>query len=179
MELTLEQERALSLAKARQRMEDEKSVMLRSDDKPNVKKGSFNAALDGLTFGFSDEIRASMKGASSALFGGPFSDSINRFNFERERDLIDRQIERDAFKRDHPNITMGSELGGGMASGGALWKIGSKLLLKLPPIARLAGVGATEGALFGAGTSLPGQRTEGSVKGGLLGAVGTPLTSGL
>lgn len=179
VELTAEQERALALSRARQRLEDQKSVVLREEGAPTKGRGTFASVMDGLTFGFSDEIASGLYGLKeAAVTSGGLSERYKAFDESSEIDFIDRQIRRDQFSSEHPSLSFVGEVGGGLAQGGGLFSMGKQLLKNVPPLARLVGVGAAEGAAFGAGTSLPGQRLEGAGEGALFGAVGTPLLAG-
>ncbi len=179
MELTKEKERALALSRARQRLEDEKSIVLREDATPSRTRGTFASAMDGLTFGFSDEIMSRIHGLKAATFTpGGLSERYRAYDESSEIDFIDRQIRRNQFSRKHPSLSFLGEVGGGAAQGGGLLSLGKQALKQVPPLARLMGVGAAEGAAFGAGTALPGERLEGAGKGALIGGVGTPLFAG-
>lgn len=130
-------------------------------------KGIGRAMLQGLTFGFGDEIEAGLRAAT-----GPAT----------YRETLD-QIQRDqaAFKSKHPVAGTVAELGGGFASaipgvGGAVAKAPGLLKKGV----ELAKVGAIYGGVAGAGTAAPGleNRLKGAATGAGIGAVATPVLAG-
>ena len=94
-------------------------------------------AAQGLTFGFSDELKAGLRAAGAAATGkGEFGPMFEKFK-EEERDLVRRASEQ------RPVTTAVSEIGGAIATGGPLGL--AKGGLKAG-IAKAAGAGATLGA---------------------------------
>lgn len=130
-------------------------------------KGIGRAMLQGITFGFGDEIEAGLRSAVSPA---------------KYRETLD-QIQQDqaAFKQKHPVLGTTAELGGGFAS--AIPGVGG-VVAKAPGLLRkgaaLAKVGAIYGGVAGAGTSAPGleNRLKGAAYGAGIGAVATPLLAG-
>ncbi|WP_428818437.1 hypothetical protein [Microbulbifer sp. MCCC 1A16149] len=136
--------------------------------------GATRSALQGATFGFSDELAAGFKSAVAGAMG----DDPAKAYYGTQQELDQEQ--RD-FAEKNPGISLGLEIGGGLTSGGlGLAKTMAKLAGKgvLPKVAGAAGIGAAEGGLYGAGTSREGERIPGAVEGGAVGAVTGPLAAG-
>ena len=137
--------------------------------------GFFDSIMQGLTFGFSDEI-------ASAISAGGVSGPAY------EQELAARKFARQDYEELHPGRALAAEiLGGvapGLATGGAgLALAGGRTALKqgtkmgLGKLAATeAGVGAAGGGIAGAGSSDPGERLKGAALGATLGAgAGTVL----
>lgn len=130
-------------------------------------KGLGRSMLQGLTFGFGDEIEAGLRSAVSREKYGPTLEQIQR--------------DQAAFKSKHPVAGTVAELGGGFASaipgvGGAVAKAPGLLKKGV----ELAKVGAIYGGVAGAGTAAPGaeNRLKGAAMGAGIGAVATPVLAG-
>ncbi len=136
----------------------------------------------GLTFGLTDEVG----GAIAALVGSmqtgeSFSDAYDKI----QQDISSR---REQFKEDRPGLATGLEIAGGLATGGlgAARVLGSQAMRNAPGVIKatgLAGTGAAQGGLYGAGTADPGSRIEGAKEGAGFGAagalVGAPVANAL
>lgn len=131
-------------------------------------KGIGRALLQGLTFGFGDEIEAGLRSA------------VGPETYRETRDQIRR--DQAAFKQEHPVIGTAAEIGGGLGS--ALPGVGKGLATAkgmLPKAVELAKVGAAYGAVGGAGTAEGGlkSRAVGAIKGAAIGAPATVAIGGL
>lgn len=130
-----------------------------------------NKFAQGATFGWGDEISAAMAGGLAAMTGGNFSDA---YDFA----LADIRGNMEQFEREHPVLSGVAEIGGGVTTGGAM---GYRMLpgVMSPATstgaryATIAGAGAAEGALYGAGASDDG-RIVPSLQGALMGSVLAP-----
>ena len=114
-----------------------------------------NNVGQGLSFGWSDEAAA---GLAAAVTDQTF------------QDLYDDQLEiergnMETARRKYPKLSLGSELGGGIYTGGNLYSLTSKALSNLPALIRLMSVGSVEGAAYGAGTGEEGNRLRGTAIG--------------
>lgn len=128
--------------------------------------GPVKSALQGLTFGFSDEAEAAFK----ALTGkGTYEQNLAAINLAKQE-----------FEQQAPGTALASELAGGvplmfLGGAGALQAAG-----RLPQLARLpkpviagggaAGAGAVSAGISGAGTAEPGQRMAGMAEMAPIGA---------
>lgn len=113
---------------------------------------------NGVTFGWADELAA--KG-NELIGSGSYGDNL--------------KAEKARSGEISPYIKYPGEIGGAVAGAVAAAPVtGAASIIsgasKLPAVLRGAGVGATTGALYGAGEADPGERTAGAVKGGLIGA---------
>lgn len=131
--------------------------------------GGVQAAVQGLTFNFGDEIAGGLEGI--------FTDKTIG------EGIADQRASLEGFREAHPKTALGLELTGALGSGlgaaGAA-KAGAFGLSRLAPVARLAATGVGGGALAGYGSGeggvLSGERaTRGAVGGALGGAVGYGL----
>lgn len=101
-------------------------------------------AMQGMTFGFGDELRAGVR----SLVPGT--------SYKQERDAI-RKSEKE-FDARNPVGSVVAEIAGGMALGGPLSAVGkatglSNIGAKIPGVLRATGAGVASGAAYGAGTS--------------------------
>lgn len=153
-------------------------------DGPSKTESGARGGLQGLTFGFGDELA----GVANALTSdSPLSEGY-RYGRDAERDA------NDASKKENPKTYLGGEVAGGLASamipGGILAKVGgrgaasvARVLPRLAPLAtRAVATGAAAGALGGLGgskaDSLGGAAADtatGAVVGGALGKVGEKI----
>jgi hypothetical protein len=144
--------------------------------------GSIRAALQGMTFGWSDEV--------GSVLAASFAEGIPMNKAEREewskayQDIHGTlKMESGQFREAHPVAATGLEVAGAVATGGAarapLKAIANKVGIasNVPALARLTGGGAAGGAAFGAGIADPGSRLEGATKGAAFGAVAAPATA--
>ncbi len=152
---------------------------------PQQKSGDYDtglqatrAGLQGLTFGLSDEVGAAIWAAAGSLSTGEsFSDAYSKIH-----NSLDEK--RDAFREDNPVLSTGLEIAGGALTGGVggAKVLGGKAMQQasnLGKAGRIGGVGATEGAIYGAGSADQGERLEGAITGGALGGVLAPVGAGL
>ena len=128
-----------------------------------------NNVGQGLSFGWSDEAAAGL----SAVMTRPFND-------QTFQDLYDEQLEiergnMETARRKYPKLSLGSELAGGIYTGGNLYSATSKALSNLPALVRLMSVGSVEGAAYGAGTGEEGNRLRGTSIGAGIGIAGGPI----
>lgn len=141
---------------------------------------------NGLTFGFGDELSAGvatpLNMAVNAIRGREVGSIGDNYNALVD---ADRNIASD-FSEENPLITAGSQIAGGIASGGALAKAAPTVFglgTRGGQIAQGAKAGLTQGALFGAGSAEGdlGDRAMGAAQGGAIGAAGgavlTPLAN--
>ena len=123
-----------------------------------------NAAGQGLSFGFADEIGSAMAAAVASLGSDASFSDIYASMMESEK------AKRDAYKKSHPKEAIALEIAGGLATGGAgvgraaATTAAKKALPKAASLAKGGGVAATEGAIQGFGS------TDGSLKDRLSGA---------
>tara|TARA_R110000803_G_scaffold210634_1_gene282983 strand:+ start:608 stop:2551 length:1944 start_codon:yes stop_codon:yes gene_type:complete len=135
--------------------------------------GGLGALGQGATFGFADEIGSGIYAAGkSALTDETFDDVYDRA-------MGHNKANREGFSDENPATALGLELAGGLGSGGAA---GAKLLpsavraanaLRLGRVATpaaVAGIGAVEGGLTGAGTADEGNILQGAAEGAAFGA---------
>lgn len=140
-------------------------------DRPSVVEGLLRAAAQGATFGFSDEAIAGLRGLMAMTPGGRSPGSVVREVKASEREQANE------FREDHPALAVGSELAGGLATGGAVGTAAKKSGLAGGRVAanslrRLLAEGAIGGAAAGAGTAEGGlaDRARGAAVGGAAGA---------
>lgn len=130
--------------------EDERETL--QDRMNRYSQGAANAILQGLSFGFADEILPEVPQQTAE-------------NIER-------------FKQEHPVQNVAYEVAGGATQGGGLLSLSKAAVKNIPNLLRIAGVGAIEGGLYGAGTANEGSRLTGAAQGAGLGAVAAPATYG-
>ena len=126
-------------------------------------------ALQGLTFGLSDEL-----GAGAAAIPASIVTKRNPFDVydEMHQALGD---ERKQYRKENPGKALAFELAGGLATGG----VGaSKILPRLPAawstLGKLMATGAAEGGLYGAAAADQGERAVGGAIGASMGSLGAP-----
>lgn len=146
---------------------------------PQQPEGSFlDPLLQGLTFGFGDEALAALRTPKRAIQAGLAGEDVNLGDiYTQERDILRGEAQQ--FAQENPILSPALEVAGGaissipavLATGGA------------PSVAGLAGVGAAEGAIAGAGYSegdtaeeVLEDVTTGAGIGGLFGAAGPVIT---
>lgn len=153
------------------------------DDVPMVKRSgtigeTIDAAVRGVanavTFGFADRLAAGA-GAATGV-GGEFGEYSK--NLEKQRAIDKANLE------EHPVATIGGELAGSFAL-----PVGAAARMATLPgrMAATAGMGAAQGALYGAGgspdlTNVPqvaGNMAAGGAVGGLVGVLAPPVVEGI
>ena len=128
--------------------------------------GAPRAALQGMTFGFGDEIVGGMAGgitaAGNVIRGQPadLGGEMQRFT-EQERQRIGQ------FRQESPVTAIGSELAGAVASSIVAPPV--RALQALAPVTRAAVTGGGTGALYGFGTGEGGvaERAQNAVEVGI------------
>ena len=126
-----------------------------------------NAALQGMTFGFADEIGTGIAAGAAKLAGSDedYSDIYSQM-------MASEQAKRDKYAAANPTENLALNLVGGLASGGAgLAKAVPAGLKGAKLLAARTGVGAGEGAVAGFGSGREGERLEGAGEGALLGGL--------
>lgn len=170
-ELTLEQRKAIALARARQaqaRVQQAQPAPQQDFRGNGMGAGtSLEAALigarQGVTFGFGDEMNAGVRAAGDWMRGEPYGEAYDK-RLAHERGLLDQ------VQRENPKSELAGEIGGALlvpagTAGTASTVTGAAL--------RGAAVGGVSGAAYGAGNAEGGavERAEGAAKGGALGAL--------
>lgn len=136
------------------------------------------AALQGMTFGFSDEIGSAIAAPFAALAtGNSVGDTYRDMQQATHR-------EQKQYAEDNPYTSMALEAGGGILSGGVGGlKAANTVLRGLKTPAKAAIVGGLEGGLYGAGSADEGGRIEnagkGALIGGAIGGLGAPVVAKL
>jgi hypothetical protein len=157
--------------------DDDLIAMLADDPVPQGGNAAYSA-LQGLTFGWGDELVAGTL-ATIASLAGDIPEGQDWDNaYEDIRNSINQDTE--AFAARNPKTALGAEIAGGLLTGGAGLAKGSAALVKpthslLRKGATLAGIGATGGGVQGAGSAKEGERIEGAKKGAAVGAVAAPI----
>lgn len=128
--------------------------------------GSTRAALmQGLSFGFADEVGAAASGAVGALTGEGFGPAYDR-SLKAQRENLE------VFRQNNPYVGRGLEFAGGVIGGGpSIARNAVEQVARVTPsmgrtVATAAGMGAAQG--FGEGEGL-GDRLAGAAAGGVLG----------
>ncbi len=139
-------------------------------ESPSMGAGIRDAAVQGATFGWGDEVRAGITAGLEALSGGDFGDTYDAVH----AGLAD---ERKAFSDANPGTAFTAELAGAapLALAAGIPALTSKAASTIPLWLRTAGIGATEGGLYGAGTAEQDERIAGGATGA---AIGAPLAVG-
>lgn len=109
-------------------------------------------ALQGATFGFSDEIYAGARGAYDALRGGSFGPTY-------DRELADVRAANERAKAEAPYAYLGGEVAGGLALPLGAAGTAVRGATMAARTAQSAKVGATLGGLYGVGTAEGGDGT--------------------
>tara|TARA_R110000824_G_scaffold164443_1_gene340671 strand:- start:296 stop:2251 length:1956 start_codon:yes stop_codon:yes gene_type:complete len=134
---------------------------------------TFNSLGQGLTFGFSDELAAGIASTFMAPFSDENFDEIYERQVEQERGLIKAGQEK------YPWLSVGAEIAGGIPTGLGFYKAGTAILKNAPRLARLMGIGAVEGGIYGAGVAEEGGTEEGAIRGAGFGAALGPVGAGV
>jgi len=154
-----------------------KSLSSMSDDdllKARKKKTNWydapRAALQGLTFGLSDEIGAGVAAIPAAI--STRSNPLNVYS-DMHKTLGD---ERNQYRKENPGKALSLELGGGLATGGVgASKIMASLPSKMSTLGKLMTVGSIEGGIYGSAAGDQGERIKGGAIGAALGSAGAPV----
>lgn len=132
-----------------------------------TKSSVLDPLVQGMTFGWGDELAAGMYGAKAAMQGGDFGG-----NYAQAKDHFDNSLSHE--RRVNPVGSFAAEMAGaiptGMLAGGGLAGTGATLGARA--LSGLA-VGAAQGATYGAGSANGGleDRATGGAVGGLVGGV--------
>jgi hypothetical protein len=179
MELSIEQQRAIALAKARVRAaqpepetaaEPVPAAMAGGTDPSMMDAAAFGAA-QGMTFNTSDEIEAGLR--TGFGLAGDYDETLDEVRANME-----------AARAKHPWLFLGSEVAGGVGTGAGLLKGGLSLTGRAVDAGRgvlmrggAASVeGAAAGGLYGAGAGTTAdERLEGAKQGAKVGAVLGPV----
>jgi len=126
-------------------------------------------AAEGFTFGWGDELFASVAALDDVLTEGKdFSSAYKKYQAEY-------QAKMDEYSEKKPLESMALELVGGFAMPMGILKTPKVLAdlvtkgSKIRKIGLSATAGAASGASYGAGSAAPGERTEGAIEGGAFG----------
>lgn len=166
------------LAAAEEALEIQKSIMYEREQAPSMSEAVTTGLSQGLTFGFADELGAIRSGLDAAT-DVPLGQKREAFGLGYDTSMAEDEFRRNEVREAFPKTMFGGEVIGGGTTGGLTLGLARNTSLKnLPIVPRVLGVGASEGALYGAGMSSPGDRLSGAGVGALTGAVGTPLALG-
>lgn len=153
------------------------------EEEDPVQGGLRRAALQGATFGAGDELTAALTagayktGEALGLLpeSGQSVGDIYSEQMQREQERLEQ------FREQSPGQAFAAEMAGGLLTGaaGAGRLFGSQALSGLSPVAKTALAGGIEGAVYGGLSGKPGERLESAGIGGLAGAVGAPIVSGV
>lgn len=170
----------IELAKAQAKMDESSEKNIASPVAVQERGSIANSLGNGLSFGFSDEVLALPMAAVAKMAGSAPEGATFGEVYQGMRDSIN--ADREAFAARNPKTAMAGEVGGALLTGGAgIAKAGASVLGQgsarlLPRLAVNTAVGATEGAIAGAGNADDGERLDGAVTGafvgGAVGAVG-------
>lgn len=142
----------------------------------------------GLTFGFFDELQGLEAGAQNSLRNLFGSGNEKGFWDNYDEKVKDLRATDKAFEAEHPYASAGLQIAGGIApmiatagqsAAPAMAPVMSNLfgvgIKGAPSVFKLAKMGATGGAAYGAGEANDGNRLWGATKGGLIGAIAAPV----
>lgn len=132
-------------------------------------------ALQGATLGWGDEAQSLIGAGYASLVDG--KKGFWNYYDESQKSL---KSERDAYSEQNPKTALALEVGGGVATGGALGAkaLGSSALKNVPKWLSTAGIGAIEGAIYNSGSANKGERLGEGAKGAAIGAVAAPIVGG-
>ena len=165
------------LQRKKKQLEWQRSLFSQKD-RYNDSAALTSSVFQGLTQNFGDEALALGSGIEAAIkTPGTLPQRKEAFDIARESSMVADEIRRNALREQYPGTTFGGEALGGVVSGGALFKGLSPLLKNVGPLPRMAGAGAVEGAIFGAGSS-PDNRLGGAAVGVGFGAATGPFLVG-
>ncbi|MCL1067924.1 hypothetical protein L2735_14105 [Shewanella olleyana] len=150
----------------------------RSEEGQEYDQGIRDSLQQGLTLGFSDEIKGAANAGAKALM--EFEATNFKENYEQARDA--ERLSMREFAEKYPNSAVGAELLGGLAApaAGANWVgQGANALNRAGRTAMVGGVyGATEGAGSSEGKTASEVASDAAVGGGI-GAVLSPVVGGV
>ena len=173
------EQRRLARAQAQARLQAQQSIILRDQEQPSRLNAALTFARQGLTFGFGDELESAFQGVKGFVgTPGSLGERAEAASLAAGTRFDDLAANRIAARRRFPGLAFGSEALGGTATGVGAGRVLAPLASRLSPFARSTGIGATEGAAFGAGVSDPGERLSGAIMGGVLGGAATPVFQG-
>lgn len=120
--------------------------------------------VQGVTFGWGDELRGAVQGGIAAAQGGDFGSTYKQV-VDESRNALDQE------RRVNPVGAFAAEMAGGMATGlgGGMQLVKQGASLGGRALAGL-GAGLAQGAVYGAGAAEDDQRLEGAAVGGATGA---------
>lgn len=129
------------------------------------------AVLQGMTFGWADEIGSAVAAPFGALATG---NNVVDVYKDMQRDISGKQKQ---YRAENPVTATGLELAGGLATGGigGVKALGTTAAKTLPKWAGAGLLGAVEGGMYGAGAADQGERLEGGATGAAIGAVAAPV----
>lgn len=136
--------------------------------------GLLNNALQGITFGFADELTN-----VADRIGRSWQSDENGEDWttpEGGTSGTDALALANRFKEEHPVLGYGAEIAGGLLTGGmgAAKVAGTQAFKQAPRLLKYGLLGAGEGAIAGAGYAPEGETAQGALTGALFGgAVGT------
>lgn len=174
MAFTEDQQRALAIAKARRRRAEAEGGHSQRQPFGEAARAGVGRAASAALFGFGDEIAGAIGApirvglGTAETLGEGYREGVEQWRGEAER-----------FKQERPRTALGLDIAGAVGGGAALAKAGGARLMQgfqAAPIRTGLGVGAAEGALFGAGAAEGGalERIDdaaiGAAKGAAIGA---------
>lgn len=142
---------------------------------PQAPRGTLlDPVYNAMTLGVGQEALAAGYGAVDALRGGEFGPTYDAV-------LAEQEGRRKEYAERNPWASLGAEFAGGIVGPGAGFVKGSQALSKVaqPWLGRLSSylapivTGTAEGAIYGAGTADPGERSEGAQQGAMYGLGGS------
>lgn len=150
-----------------------------------IGRTALEQGMQGATFGTSDEITDRIGSAIAPYIpefmgGNPEVMKDSTYDSRLQEARAGSKDRLAAQMQEHPVISIGSQLAGGVLTGGAgaTTKAGSSLASSLRSgniaarVAKGGLAGAASGAAYGAGTAEEGKRLEGAGQGALIGGVG-------
>ena len=186
-EETLQQRRERHKRMAQARINAQESIIIENESKPSQLGVLGRAGLRGGSYNFADEVGALVQGAGDFinkpvdLEPGGLIRRGQAAKLGYDASLLESKAQKLEDINAFPKTEFAGEvLGGGVTGYGTLKALNqSNRISSLPFIPRVLGVGAGEGALFGAGAADPGERLGGAALGALTGAIGTPIAAGV
>lgn len=180
------------VAKKRELLERKRRLLAMTESKvvdqpqgPSFGEGTFNAIRSGMMLGFRDEFDALKKAIPQTFInpGTPVpmlqpSKILDTFSENFRSAHLDERLDDALFKKENPKLSFTSEVSGSLVPGIGLFKGAQAISKGVPTLATVSGVGALEGATFGAGNAEPGNRGRGAIEGAIIGGVGTPILAG-
>lgn len=169
----LERARAANDSAAVRALEQALQSMPKGMSAGRIARGVGEAALQGVTAGWGDEVIAAGRAGLDAAQGYPFGESYSR-------NLADQQEDRETFRKAYPKAAIVSEMAGGIGLGGGLAggvralatkapRAAAAVAANVPKWAQYAALGSAEGAAYGSGQTAD-NRAAGAAVGALVGA---------